>query len=442
MTRLNSRIDEGKASVLQRLSLWRKARLAISDYRYHLSLFSRNVRLYLTGSFLIGLTFATYQLLLNLYLREQGMSESFIGSILSKGAIGMTLTAIPAAFVLRRIRLKKILLITTIIYVAAIYALTHLPISDWLMVISLVAGMSLTFYRVAASPFFMRNTSRKERTYVFSFSFGMMLLASMSGSMVFGKMADFLGDVLSNDVAGYQWTFAFSVLLGLSAVIPFGLIKAADPSEDSDRADLSFALFRKQLKLYSKLFFPSFMTGIGAGLIIPFLNIYFRDRFTLEPDTIGYFFSAVHTTMLIGILAGPILVKRMGMIRAIVSTQLLSMPFMVILAFTHNIVLAFAAFLIRGALMNLGNPIGRNFGMEMVGRSEQALVNALMMLSWTGAWMVSTEIGGRLIERYGYTLPLLIAIGLYFISSIMYFWFFKDSEKRTSEGYLIQMPEH
>lgn len=441
MPRLNSKTEKKDSAELERLSFWRKTRLIFSDYRFHLGLFSKNVRLYLLGSFLIGLTFATYQLLLNLYLREQGMSESFIGSILSKGAIGMTLTAVPAAFILRRIRLKKILLITTVIYVAAIFALTHLPIGDWLMVISLVAGMSLTFYRVAASPFFMRNTTKKERTYVFSFSFGMMLLASISGSMFFGKMAAFLGEVLHDTVAGYQWTFSVAVLLGLSAVIPFGMITATDPSEENDRADLSLALLKRQSRLYSKLFLPSFMTGIGAGLIIPFLNIYFRDRFALEPDTIGYYFSAVNTTMLIGILAGPILVKKMGMIRSIVSTQLLSMPFMVLLAFTHNLWLAFAAFLIRGALMNLGNPIGRNFGMEMVGRSEQALVNALMMLSWTGAWMISTDIGGKLIEQYGYTLPLLIAVGLYFISSIMYFWFFKDSEKRTSEGYLIQIPE-
>lgn len=413
---------------------------AFRDYFYHLKLFSRNVRLYLIGSFLIGLTFASYQLLLNLYLREQGMTESFIGLILSRGALGMTLISIPAALLLKKIRLKPILIITTILYVAAIFALTHLPISSWLTILSLLAGMSLTFYRVAASPFFMRNTSPEERTYVFSSSFGMMLLASMAGSMVFGKMAAFLAGYLGDGVAAYQYTFALSVLLGLSAVIPFGMIKATDPKDENGDDKISWALLKKRSGLYSRLFFPSFMTGIGAGLIIPFLNIYFRDRFDLAPDTIGYYFSAVQTTMLIGILAGPILVRKFGMIRAIVSTQLISMPFMVVLAFTEYLPLAVAAFLIRGALMNLGNPIGRNFGMEMVEPGEQGLVNALMMVSWTGAWMFSTDIGGRLIEHYGYTIPLIIAVGLYMISSIMYYFFFRRSEVRTSEGYKISHP--
>ena len=88
--------------------------------------------------------------------------------------------------------------------------------------------------------------------------------------------------------------------------------------------------------------------------------------------------------------------------------------------------------------MNLGVPIGTNFGMEMVGKSEQALVNALLMLSWTSSWMVSTAVGGFLIEEYGYTLPLLVAVVLYFISSVSYYLFFNTSEIKTDSGYKIE----
>ncbi len=421
-------------------SISARVKYFFSDYWQNLKLFSHNIRLYLAGAFLIGLTFAAYQLLLNLYLRDQGMSESFIGRILSLGALGMTLAAIPAAFYLRKIRLKKVLLVTAIVYPSAILVLTHLPMSNWLLVCSFLAGLSLTFYRIAACPFFLRNTTPKERTYVFSMSFGTMLIASMIGSIVFGWMVSFLTGTLNSEIAAYRWTFVFSVLLGFAAVIPFMMIKAADPSKEDREADLSLNLLKRQFRLYSKLFIPYFMVGTGAGLIIPFLNIYFKDRFGQPPDKIGLFYTLVNATMFLGILAGPVLARKLGMIRAIVSTQLLSIPFMVVLAFTHSLPVAFAAFLIRGALMNLGSPIGSNFGMEMVGQSEHALVNALLTLAWTGSWMISAQIGGSLIEHYGYTLPLLLAVGLYIVSSLMYFWFFKDSEKKTMDGFVVRMP--
>jgi len=89
--------------------------------------------------------------------------------------------------------------------------------------------------------------------------------------------------------------------------------------------------------------------------------------------------------------------------------------------------------------MNMAQPIGSNFSMEMVGKSEHALVNALMTLAWTGSWMISTAIGGRLIEKFGYTLPLLIAVVLYIVSAILYYIFFRKSEKKTSGGFMVEV---
>jgi len=428
-------------TVLHR-SLLGKASGGIADYWHHLQLFSRNVRLYLLASFLIGLTYAGYMLLLNLYLREQGSPESFIGNILSASAVGMTLTSIPAAFILRQIKLKNILLSTTIIYGGSIIFLTWLPVSTALVGISFVAGVAMTFYRVAAAPFFMRNTSHEERTYVFSLSFGVSLLASVIGSVIFGRLVTVLEPLVGGMVAAYRWTFVASVGLGLTALIPFGLIRAAAPAHEDKKAVFSFSMFKNRIGLYTKLYLPYFVVGLGAGLIIPFLNLYFRDRFGQPPDKIGLFFTSVHTTMLIGILAGPILARKFGMVRSLVWTQIISIPFMVVLAYAYSLELAFFAFLIRGALMNLGQPIGTNFGMEMVDKSEQAFVNALFMFGWNSSWMISTVIGGRLIEAHGYTLPLMITAGLYLLSSILYYIFFRSSERKTDTGYAVILADN
>ncbi|RKX25472.1 MAG: hypothetical protein DRP46_11935 [Candidatus Zixiibacteriota bacterium] len=86
--------------------------------------------------------------------------------------------------------------------------------------------------------------------------------------------------------------------------------------------------------------------------------------------------------------------------------------------------------------------MGTNFGMEMVDKSEQAFVNALFMFGWNSSWMISTVIGGRLIEAHGYTLPLMITAGLYLLSSILYYIFFRSSERKTDTGYAVILADN
>ena len=440
MLPLIDRTTEEEARAFSPLkSLNGKISHTVGDYWSHIRLFSRNVRLFLLGSFLLSLTAASVGLLMNLYLKERGADESYIGRFLSSGAFGMTIVAIPAAFALRRIKLKMVLLSSTVIYIISIILLSRLPVTNILILVGFVSGMAMTFNRIAAAPFFMRNSTPKERTYIFSFNFGVMLIAGMIGSLTSGWLVSQLSKLTPSIISAYQWTFIVGTALGILAVIPFSMIKAAGPGEEDRESDFSAALLKRRAGLYTRLLIPQFFVGVGAGLIIPFLNLYFRDRFDQPPDKIGFFFFAVNTTMLIGILAGPVLARKFGMVKTIVSTEFLSIPFMIILAFTYSLPLAFAAFLIRGALMNMAQPIGSNFSMEMVSKSEHALVNALMMLAWTSSWMISTAVGGSLIEKHGYTLPLMIAVGLYVISAVLYYLFFRKSERKTTTGFMVEI---
>ena len=138
--------------------------------------------------------------------------------------------------------------------------------------------------------------------------------------------------------------------------------------------------------------------------------------------------------MFIGTLSGPIFSKRLGLVRTIVVTQLASIPFMVVLAYSYFLPVVVVAFILRGGLMNLGVPISTNFGLEMATKSEHGLVNALLMISWTGGMAVSAFFGGRIIETYGFTVSIDMTIFLYVLSALIYFAFFRKSEKKNSVG--------
>ncbi|HBZ01026.1 MAG TPA: hypothetical protein DEO84_06870, partial [candidate division Zixibacteria bacterium] len=104
-------------------------------------------------------------------------------------------------------------------------------------------------------------------------------------------------------------------------------------------------------------------------------------------------------------------------VKTAVVTQFLSIPFFLILAFSHNLTLSVIAFFFRGALMNLAWPMYNNFAMEMVPPDQQAGANSVLSLAWSASWMVSANIGGHIIQNYGFTAVMLVAVGLYVVST-------------------------
>jgi MFS family permease len=423
-----------KNEIEVRRGLYSRLRGELDEYLTSVRSFSRNARLYLIGSFLVGFNFAVFELLLNLYLKELGFAEGDIGFVQSSRAMGMTAIAIPAAMILSRVSLKPLLMVCCILLTIFSFGLATWTQFEYLIGFGLMVGMSFAFFRVASGPFYMRNSSPKERTHLFSFSFATFLLAGMLGSWGGGNMVTIIAEYTGDIILGYQYTLYTGLGIGALAMIPLSLIKGEEPSTEENRINLNWEQLRRRGGFYFRIGFVNFLVGVGAGLIIPFLNLYFRDRFDLAPDQIGFYFIILQFSMLAGTLCGPLLTPRFGLVRTIVITQLASIPFMLILAYARSLYLAVPAFVLRGALMNMGVPVNTNFCMELCDKSEQGLVNALTMVSWTSSWMVSVAIGGEIIEKYGYTVVLNVSAVLYILSTWSYYAFFSKVERRCPTG--------
>ena len=413
-------------------NFWQRSRGGIVSYLTILRMFSRNARLYLIGSFLMGVNFHIFQLLLNLYLKELGFVESQIGLVISARALGVTLLAIPVAMILSRVKLKPLLLTGCIMMAGFSYFITTMDELFFLMGFSLLTGMSFAFFRVASGPFYMRNSTTVERTHLFSLSFGMMLLAGMVGSLFSGTLVIMLTDFSGDIISGYRYTLYLGIAASILALIPFSMVKANPPSAEESKMSFDLNQIRKRGGFYFKITIANFIVGLGAGLIIPFLNLYFRDRFNQPPDRITFFYFLAHLVMLVGIMIGPIMAKKIGLVRAVVTAQLSSIPFMLILSYSDFLPLVLLAFVLRAGLMNIGVPIITNLAMELSEKSEQGLVSALLIVAWTSALMISSAFGGVIIEHYGYTVTINITIVIYLLSTLIFYSLFKNVETRQN----------
>ncbi len=410
--------------------IWDRVRGAVRSYREHVGLFSRNARLFLLGTFFMGMGFSGFRLLFNLYLKAIGMPEGRIGTVISVTTVGTLVMAIPASMMIRRWSIKRLLVLSTPIAIVAYFAQVMTGSYGLILGAGLISGLATVFFQIAAAPFFMRHSEARERPYLFSMNFAAGLAASVLGSFLGGYLPGYIEHAGLIPRQSYQTTLYIFGGLVLTALVPYLLLREASatgPSADRFR-------FRTNRALIMKIFTPNLVTGLGAGLTVPFINLYFKNALHASTRSIGVYYSIAQALMITGVLLAPVIANRIGKIRTVVYSQLLSIPFLVIMGLTRLSILAVPSFLIRAALMNMAQPLFTNYAMERVPREEHALVNALLVIAWTAGWGLSASIGGLLIERFSYTAPFLLTSAIYLVSSILMHEFFVRDRKPGASG--------
>lgn len=398
---------------------------------------SPNTRHFLAGTFLMGIGHGAAWVHLNLFLREAGLGEAVIGRVLSASSVGVALVSLPAAMWVDRFRAERIFLLAAGGFAALFAAELLVPRPLVLMTLGCLSGMLFTVHWVAAAPFFMRNEPEERRTELFGISSALETLATVISAFGVGYLARHLSAALGSELAGIRASLLAAAAVSLLAVVPFARIRSR-PFGTGDRGWRDYVL-SPHMKLILKLAIPGFLIGCGAGLTIPFLNLYFRERFHQDPAAIGFYFSVAQMITMFGFLAGPILARRFGHVRAAVTTELLSIPFFFILAVTGSLWVAVGAFWMRGALMNMNQPISNAFAMEIVPEDQQTATNSVRTFLWNFAWMVMTPLGGWLIERHGFAPNMYVTIGLYLAGATL-FWAFFRGRLVVSRPALMALP--
>jgi MFS family permease len=192
-------------------------------------------------------------------------------------------------------------------------------------------------------------------------------------------------------------------------------------------------------QLLGKLVIPVLVTSIGAGLIMPFMNVFFRTVHQQPDPTIGTMFAWGSLAMGIGLLIAPPLADRFGKIQVVVVTQALSVPFLILLGFSPWFWLSALSYYVRLALMNMSNPVYQTFVMENVDPEARATVASLTSMSWNFGWAFSPTISGILQVNYGFSPAFLGTILTYILAIIMYWAFFWRGKQKENAEIAVQV---
>lgn len=404
-----------------------RLRHGLDDYADRLRLFSPNARLYLGYTVITGLAFGIFRLLFNFYALSLGFDEALLGRLLTVTNLTALLAALPAGYVSDRLGRKPALLISSVLTTTAVFGIVlwQNPTGFYLMSILLGVGQSLG--GVTLGPFLMENSGHQERTYLFSFSLGIQMIAGFAGNWLGGQLPTWLGTAVGvSPTSATAYGLATAVIGGVAAlsIIPLLFIRSPKRDKTAPRTSLSpFQYARKEPALLLKLIAPMFVTSLGAGLLMPFMNVFYRNVYKISDGQIGGLFAVGSLAMAFGLLLAPPLAERYGKMKVVVVSQALSIPFLAIMGFSPWFGLSALAYLVRLMLMNMSNPVYQTFVMEQVDEEARATVASLVSMSWNFGWAFSPSVSGWLQVNFGFT-PIYLGTMFSYVVAIYLYWRF------------------
>ena len=413
---------------------------ALRDYVHNIKKFSPQARLYLFVSVLQGVGWGIFQLFFNFYILSLGYQRDFLGMLISIPPMTAIVMALFAGYISDLIGRKRAFIFGNIVTVIAQAMMLLWPTSTMLILAGILRGAGQSLFRVTASPFLMENSTEAERTHLFSFSSGLRTLASFLGNFLGGGLPALFGNFLgvsATDSLAYAWSLGITTMLTTLTLIPLSRLKV----QTRVMAQSPLAPFKalwQHRRMMTRLLLPSLVLSLGAGMLIPFLNVFFRFRYNLSDDTIGALFGFGSLGMGFALMMGPVLAERWGKPKTVVITQGLSIPFLIILGFVHSLTLAYVAFFVRMALMNLAGPVYQTMVMEEADAEARGMAASLYSLIWSSGRALSPVISGPVQEAYGFDPVFLSTILAYTLSvGMVYWWFVRGRRRRRSAQPLL-----
>lgn len=403
---------------------------------------NRNIRMFFLANVLFQIGTGMFSVLYNLYIQALGYQADMNGTIVSVQSLATALLLIPIGLLGDRTSRKNLLMIGALFTGASLIGRSFMTGESSLLIFAITTGLFTAFFQIIAVPFLAENTDKAQRLQLFSYHFALGLAAQVLGSIGGGFFADLLQDTGLSEVHSLQIVLMAGGVATLVGFIPLFFVreskirKIADEQQAAATAVTVIIDAREDWKSILKFTFAQLLVGFGSGLVVPYLNLYFTDRFSVSLTSVGILISLGQVMTIVSMLIGPSLARRVGQVRAVVFFQMLSLPFLLLTGFTNVFIIACISFLFRQALMNAANPIQSSIMVDRVSDGRRGIANSLTQTAFMMGWATMGPVQSHLITNYGtywgYVFTFCITGILYISASAMYYYMFRQPAAKSA----------
>lgn len=433
----------------------------LTTYLARLRGMHRNARLFLISNSIVNISVAAIGVLYTLFLTRLGFGTDFLSALLVLGIAGAGLGLLPAIAIANRYSARKLLIWSNILGGIAAGVQLIFPQAAILLVTSFFIGASASIYIVLTPPLLAASSNSADRTHLFSLNATLGLLTGVVGTLLGGFLPDIMGlpAVLHFPLISHwqpwlthggalplQLGVLAAALLALPMLWPLWLMDDTVVGEQTNHAkqitqqrftvrDLP-VLFRR-VRGWRATRFVAYqgLLGLGAGMFLTYINLYFVDHLRINTASYGAIASAMTILLAVATLGAPLLAERFGAARGPVVAQFLSVPMLLGLAFITNIPFVVALYLLRGTLMNLGQPALQSFVMGILPPGERGAASSAFNVAFQVMAGLGGVLSGIVIAHAGYWLLFLSAAVCYFAGMLLLTpWFGREKALLHAEN--------
>ncbi|WP_418041428.1 MFS transporter [Paenibacillus xylanilyticus] len=410
---------------------------------------SRNIQLFFLASILYQIGNGMFSVLYNLYIQGLGYNDTMNGQIVSIQSLATAIMFVPIGLGGDRFSRKRLLIAGALFSGIFLIGRSFDYSASGLIWFAVFSGLFAGVFQVLAIPFLAENVKKSQRLKMFSYYSSLVLASQVLGSLGGGVFADLLHTLGIAKVTGLQTVLFIGGAATLAAFIPMlfvsddktpaqtvttGAVPAVVASEDKNLSATEqpgkLPDKKNDSRLIGQFVITQLLIGFGSGLVVPYLNLYFTNRFSVSLSAMSLLISLGQIMTIVSMLIGPTLAAKVGSVRAVVIFQVFSLPFLLLTGFTNVLFIASVSFLFRQALMNAANPIQSAILVDRVSDKRRGIANSLMQTAFMIGWATMGPVQSYLVTTYGtywgYAITFSITGGLYVISSLMYYMMFKE----------------
>lgn len=326
-----------------------------------------------------------FLLIFNILLIKLGYSDAEAGILTSLRYLGVFCLSLPVGIWMKGRRLKPFFIIgalsVPVFSLAMIWFLDYK--NDYLnYVLSFIWGCCTIMLQVTILPFIMRNSGAKLQTDAIAFMYTNFSVSQIlaGACIIFGRTWLELDEK--------QILLSLSIFGLLFGVLIFFLREKKSEMGEDDKIHSFQELKQKyDWKELIYLMIPNTFLTVGAGLTIPYMNLFFFQKFNLDSQDFALLSSITALLVIAGTLIVPNIKRKYGYNASITITQVIAVIFLYLMAVTDlytyaesKIVLicALLFFAFRQPFMQIAVPMTRSLMMNYTRKRNHEMVSAMI----------------------------------------------------------------
>ncbi|MCL4545841.1 MAG: MFS transporter [Chloroflexi bacterium] len=392
--------------------------------------------LLITAAAGVTLSLSVFAVAFNFYAIAVGVDAVALGNINAAVAVGAALAVLPAGLLADSWGRKRTLVVGGMLFVAGAAAQSLAVHPVILGLGGFLAGTGGAAAEVVSLPVLVEITSPDEQPFVLSLAGALQAGGSAAGSVLGGVLPGWWAEMLnvsSRGAVALRFTLLFALAMAalpsLAFLLAFSERRSATHIAEASRYD--------PRGWWSLLWRGGAVTGtvgLGAGLLIPYLNLYFVGQLQATLAQFGLLAGVTSVLVALATAVAGWVIPRLGMVRTMVLTQGIATFLLAGLALAPCFTLAAPLFALRNMAMDMAQPAAVGWLIRRVPGHMRAVSYGLLLIAFQVPWAIGSALSGLVRTAGGFSLAFVLTGSCYLASTLLWAALFRSDATAPSLG--------